>query len=151
MASTSLPTAAEILSKFYAEETAYMSHPPDQRDFASGMAACLSPDFVCYQSPDLPWGGEWHGREGLKRWIDTMSSYWSALEVLEPKFYERVGEDGKGSVLVESVLRLQARGTGEVWQKPLVQIIKVDREQGWIESIQPFYWDVRGLRDALGL
>lgn len=148
MASTSLPTPAEILAKFYAAETEYMASPPEKRDFDSGMGAVLSPNFVGYQSPDLPWGGEWHGREGFQRWSETMASYWEHLEVKEPKVYEREGAD---SVVVELTLYLKARGSGKELTSPMTQVWTVDREKGWLVSVRPFYWDVKGLREVLGV
>ena len=60
MASKTLPTAAEILDRFYAAERIYMSASPEERDF-SGMAATLAKDLKLSQSPDLPWGGEYEG------------------------------------------------------------------------------------------
>jgi uncharacterized protein len=58
-----LPTAKEILDRFYAAERVYMSAPPAEADF-SGMGATLSPQIKLYQSPDLPYGGEYEGHEG---------------------------------------------------------------------------------------
>ena len=84
-----------------------------------------------------------------------MAGYFDALEVLEPKVLEQSSGDDE-SVLVESMLRLVPKAkegrVGKVeWVRPMVQVVKVDRREGWIESIRPFYWDVRGLREVLGV
>lgn len=148
---TSLPTAADILAQFYAAETAYMASPPEKRDFMSGMGVVLSPKFTSFQSPDLPWGGDWHGREGFQRWSETMAGYFQGLEVLKPKVYQE-GSGGDGnSVLVRATLTLTVRGSGKMWERPMVQIVEVDRQKGWIGSIRPFYWDVAGLKEVLGV
>lgn len=53
------------------------------------MLATLSPNLKVYQSPDLPWGGEYVGHDGFAAWGAIMTSYFSSLEVLEPRMFER--------------------------------------------------------------
>lgn len=142
-----LPTAADILNRFYEEEAIYMSLPPAQRDFASTWGRTMSPDMELHQSPDLPYGGTYHGHSGFQKWSDEMSSYFSSLEVMEPRVFEREGAD---EVIVLSTLKLKTRSTDKVWVAPLAQAVKVDREKGWITEMRPFYWDVRGLNAVLG-
>ena len=145
----SLPTAAEILARFYEAETIYMAAPPDQRDFASGMGRTLSPDLELYQSPDLMFSSsEYHGHEGFQKWSEEMAGFFSSLVVAEPKVYER---EGANEVVVVSRLELTTREHGREWKAPLTQVVSVDREKGWITSIRPFYWDVAGLKKMLGL
>jgi hypothetical protein len=76
-----------------------------------------------------------------------MTSYFQSLKVLEPRVFEQADGD---EVMVFSTLRLETK-KGEVWQKPLTQIIKVDRDEGVIVQITPFYWDVQGLKKLLGV
>lgn len=144
---SALPTAADILDRFYKAETVYMSLPAEQRDFQSTMGLTISPDIELYQSPDLPYGGVYHGHDGFLEWSEAMSSYFSELEVLEPKVFEREGAD---EVVVLSTLKLKTRSTGKAWVAPLAQAVKVDREKGLITMIRPFYWDVKGLNEVLG-
>ena len=68
MPSDNLPTAAEILSRFYDAERIYMSAPPNEADF-SGIAATMAPSVKLYQSPDLPYGGEYEGPEGREEYF----------------------------------------------------------------------------------
>jgi ketosteroid isomerase-like protein len=76
-----------------------------------------------------------------------MTSYFRSLEVLEPRVFEQADGD---EVMVFSTLRLETK-KGEVWEKPLTQIVKVDRDEGVIVQITPFYWDVQGLKKLLGV
>lgn len=150
----SLPTPKEILNRFYAAEAIFMSAPDATRD-PTDMLSTLSPTFVAYQSPDLPWGGEYRGREGFSKWGETMTSYFDSLEVLEPRFFESDNKDGN-EVLVLLKLRLKTKtkadgSGGVVVENPMTQVVRVDREQGFITEIRPFYWDVAGLKKALGI
>lgn len=142
----SLPTPKQILDRFYAAEAIFMAAADSSRD-PTDMLSTLSPNLKIYQSPDLPWGGEWVGHEGFVAWGAAMTSYFSSLEVLEPRVFERAEGD---EVMVFSTLRLKTKA-GEVWEKPLTQLVRVDREEGVIVEITPFYWDVQGLKKLLGL
>lgn len=139
------PTAVEILNRFYATERIYMSAPPDKRDF-TGMAATLSPTMTLHQSPDLPYGGTYSGHEGFLNWSQEMAERFDVVDVQNP----RVLEGGGDEVVVLSELKLRVRRTAEEWLKPFAQVVKVDRAQGAITEIRPFYWDVKGLNDVLG-
>nr|POF24706.1 hypothetical protein CFP56_71681 [Quercus suber] len=143
--STSKITPAQILERFYAAERVYMSAPADSRDSSSFMA-CLSPTIKLSQSPDLPWGGESEGHEAFMRWGEAMAKRFDVLDVRDPKVFE----NGDDAVLVYSTLHLRARETGKVWEKPLVQLVRVDVDREVITEMKPFYWDVQGLRKFLG-
>lgn len=142
----SLPTPKEILDRFYAAESIFMAAPDTTRD-PTDMLATLSPKIQVHQSPDLPWGGEYVGHEGFAAWGERMTSYFSSLEVLEPKVFERAEGD---EVMVFSTLRLKTH-KGEVWEKPMVQVVRVDRQEGVIVEITPYQWDVKGLTAFVGL
>ncbi|EME88407.1 uncharacterized protein MYCFIDRAFT_192586 [Pseudocercospora fijiensis CIRAD86] len=141
-------TPAEILQKFYDAETIYMAASPENRDFANGMGKTLSPNLKLYQSPDLPYGGVFEGHAGFQDWSQRMASYFDKLEVTDPQVFEQAGSD---AVIVASTLKLRVRKTGKDLVNPLLQKISVDREKGVITEIRPFYWDVKGLNEALGL
>ncbi len=144
---SSLPTAAEILNRFYEAEKVYMSTPASEQDFDSTMGRTLSPNVELYQSTDLPYGGVYHGHSGFQKWSEEMSSYFSNLIVDEPRVFEQEGAD---EVVVLSTLKLKTRATGKDWVAPLAQAVKVDRQKGYITVMRPFYWDVKGLNEVLG-
>lgn len=145
----SLPTPKEILNRFYAAEAIYMATPDATRD-PTDMLSTLSPNLNCVQSPDLPWGGDYVGHADFSRWGEIMKSYFDSLEVLEPRFFESDDPNGD-EVLVYLKLRLVVKGSGEVVESPMTQVVTVDREKGVVLEIRPFYWNVAGLRKALGL
>lgn len=124
MDQTNLPTAAEILDRFYAAETIYMAASPSERDF-SGMAATLAKDMKLYQTPDLPWGGVYEGHSGFLQWSEKMASRFDVLEVADPQVFE-----GKDGVMVLSTLKFRTRKDGKHWAKPFSQFVRVDREAG---------------------
>jgi hypothetical protein len=53
-------------------------------------------------------------------------------------------------VVVTSTLKLRVHETGKRLERPLVQIVGVDRDAGVIKYMRPFYWDVKGLREDVG-
>jgi hypothetical protein len=68
------------LRRFFAAEAAYIT---EGADFA-GMAACLALDVVMYQASHLPYGGEWHGPQGIQRFMTAMSETWLSLDRRDP-------------------------------------------------------------------
>ena len=144
---SSLPTPLEIMNRFYEAETIYMAAAPADRNFADGMGRTLSTDLKLVQSPDLPWGGNYHGHEGFQKWSETMASYFSSLEMAEGKVFQNPDAD---DLLILGEFRVTLKNSGEKWVAPMVQKVKVNREEGVIVEIQPFYWDVAGLNKALG-
>ena len=146
MATTkSLPTAAEILDRFYTGERTYMLQPLSERDF-SLMGKHLAEDVKLHQSADLPYGGVYEGHEGWQRCFAEMGKYYSALDVVDPKVFE-----GEAGVVVISTLKLTGRETGKQWVQPLCQHVQVDREKEVITEMRPFYWNVGGLRKVIGV
>lgn len=144
------PTAAEILNRFYEAETKYMAAPPDQRDFAGGMGTVLSSNVKIFQSPDLPYSqSTYEGHAGFQKWGEEMAGLFDSLVVSDPKIFEQQGGEAD-EVVVASTLKLRVRKTGERWEAPLLQVIGVDREEGKITFIRPFYWDVKGLNEVVG-
>ncbi len=144
----SLPTAAEILKRFYDAESVYMAAPSGERDFAGGMGKVLSPKVEIHQSPDLPYSQSlYEGHEGFIKWSEEMAGFFDKLEVTDPQVFEREGAD---EVVVSSVLKLRTRNGGKEWEAPLLQTIGVDREKGWLLFIRPFYWNVGGLKEVVG-
>lgn len=137
-------SAESILKRFYAAERLYMASPPESRSFAD-LAATLAPDVKVHQSPDMPYGGEYKGHEGFQEWSRQMATCFDAMEVQKPEILDNGNE-----VVVLSTLRIRVRKSGEELIDPLIQWVKVDRSAGLIKEIRPFYWNVRGLNEALG-
>ncbi|KAF7551215.1 hypothetical protein G7Z17_g5178 [Cylindrodendrum hubeiense] len=139
-------TARSVLETFYDEERKYMSAAPEERDF-SGIAAVLSPDFKLEQTSALPYAGVYTGPEGMQDWARRMSDYFDIVDVKNPEIFE---SQGSNRVVVLSNVHFRVRKTGEDLHYPLCQAVTVDLEKGTMVHMQPFYWDVHELNQAIG-
>lgn len=126
----------EVLEQFYAAERIYMTAGgvPAGASF-EGMGATLHPDVQLHHSPDLPWGGEWHGYEGFKGWSVEMSRHFDVVDVQDAKFLTSGNQ-----VVVLCNLYTRSRVTGRSINNPMVQVVTV--EEGRITDFRAFYWNV---------
>ena len=131
--------AVAALNRFYAAEAEYMK--PGGGDFAP-LAATLDPEVVLHQSPDLPWGGEFHGHAGYEDWARQMSAAFDQLEVKELQLFVR------GCTVVAACrLVTRSRTTGAVVEAPMTQVVTV--LSNLIVDFRPFYWNVPAYRAAV--
>ena len=107
------------------------------------MAATLDPDVVLHQSPDLPWGGRFHGHAGYEDWARQMSRAFDRLGVEERRFFP----DGD-TVVITCRLVTRARASGETLDGPMTQVVRV--RAGCIVEFRPFYWNVPAYREIVG-
>ena len=139
------PSPIDVVNRFYAAEHAYMNTdgPPGSADFAD-MAATLDPEVVLHQSPDLPWGGEFHGHAGYEEWARRMSAAFDRLEVADARSF------AEGDTVV-TICRLitRSRMTGETLDLPMSQTVRVRGDR--IVEFRPFYWNVPAYRNAVQL
>jgi ketosteroid isomerase-like protein len=149
MATTSTNTPAGILQKFYAAEAIYIATLPDSPKASenfNAMASCLAPDVKVYQPKDLPWGGTWEGTEGVLAWGKVMTGYFDKIEA-EPI---RILDDGKETVVVESIVHVRIRGNAEEYDLRLAQVATVDVEKGVIKDIRQYPFETRQILSRLG-
>ena len=133
-------TPIEVITRFYEAENAYMNaRGGDAGASFAAMAATLDPEVVLHQSPDLPWGGEFHGHEGYEDWARQMSWAFDRLEVKDTRFFT----DGD-TVVVTCQLVTRSRATGETLDLPMCQTVRV--RGGRIVEFRPFYWNVPAYR-----
>ena len=128
-------TPKDVLQRFYEAERDYMQSGPDSTAGFDAMQATLSPEVVLHQSPDLPYGGEYRGHAGYRRWADAMSAIFSRVDAQNPRFYEN-GE----TVVITCDLLTRTRSTGEEMKLPMAQVVTV--RNGKIIEFRPFYWNV---------
>jgi hypothetical protein len=69
----------EALQRFYQAESEYVQ--TGGKDFGP-VAATLHPQIVMIQADSLPFGGQWHGREGFERWMQAFGEAWSTTTPL---------------------------------------------------------------------
>ena len=133
-----------VIRRFYEAEAAYMN-AGGQKGGASftAMSDTLDPEVVLHQTPDLPWGGEFHGHAGYEDWAHRMSDAFDRLKVKDTRL---LGEGDVVVILCRLVTR--SRRTGRILDLPMVQEVRV--RDGRIVEFRPFYWNVPAYRAALG-
>lgn len=135
--------AVAALKRFYAAEAEYMKAGGATRGASfDPIAATLHPDVVLHQSPDLPWGGEFHGHPAYADWARQMSDAFDHLEVKDEQLF------ATGDTVISTCrLVTRSRANGTTLDAPMAQIIKV--RDGLIIEFRPFYWNVPDYQAAL--
>ncbi len=143
MSSPGQASPREVLDRFYVAEAAYMDAGGggEGASFAD-MAATLDPDVVLHQSPDLPWGGEFHGHAGYEDWARKMSRAFDRLAVEDACFFTN-GD----TVVITCRLVTRSRMSGETLDLPMAQLVRV--RDGRIVEFRPFYWNVPAYRETV--
>ena len=133
-----------VLDRFYKAEAEYMNAggAAAGADFG-GMAATLDPEVVLHQSPDLPWGGDFHGHAGYQDWARQMSEAFDQLAVEDRRFFTE-GD----TVCITCRLVVRARATGRRLDNPHFQVVRVRGDH--IVDFRPIYWNVPIYRSAVG-
>ena len=133
----------EVIGRFYSAEADYMNAggAAAGADFTA-MAATLASDVVLHQSPDLPWGGDFHGHAGYEDWARQMSAAFDQLEVRDRRFF--VEGD---TVVITCRLVTRSRATGMMLDLPMVQVVRTSGDR--IVEFRPFYWNVPAYRAAV--
>ena len=133
MSMASQPSPCDVIERFYAAEAAYMNAGgADAGASFAGLAATLGPDVVLHQSPDLPWGGTFHGHAGYEDWARQMSRAFDQLEVKDARFFE----DGD-TVVITCRLVTRSRASSETLDLPMAQVVRVRGDR--IAEFRPFY------------
>ena len=134
----SQPSPRDVIERFYAAEAAYMNASgADAGASFAGLAATLDPDVALHQSPDLPWGGTFHGHAGYEDWARQMRHAFDQLDVKDARFFT----DGD-TVVITCRLATRSRAFGETLDLPM-------RGERIIE-FRPFYWNVPAYRKTVG-
>lgn len=134
----------DVIRRFYQAENAYMNAggPNGGASFAA-MADTLDPGVVLHQTPDLPWGGEFHGHAGYEDWARQMSAAFDRLKVEDARFLTE-GD----TVVILCRLVTRSRKTGQTLDLPMAQEVRV--KDGRITEFRPFYWNVPAYRACVG-
>ena len=141
---TGQASSREVIQRFYAAEAAYMNAGgADAGASFAGLAATLDPDVVLHQSPDLPWGGAFHGHAGYADWARRMSRAFDQLDVKEARFFT----DGD-TVVITCRLVTRSRASGQKLDLPMAQVVRVRGDR--IVEFRPFYWNVPAYRETVG-
>lgn len=128
-------TPRQVLHRFYEAERDYMQLGHSGDASFDAMQETLDPEVVLHQSPDLPYGGEFKGHAGYRKWADAMRAIFDRVDAQNPKFYE-----SGDTVVIMCDLLTRTRGTGEEMTLPMAQVVTV--RDGKIVEFRPFYWNV---------
>ena len=133
----------DTVKRFYEAESTYMNAggPAGSASFEE-MADTLDPGVVLHQTPDLPWGGDYHGHDGYEAWAQKMSGTFDQLAVKDAHF---LTTDDTVVILCRLVTR--SRKSGKVLDLPMAQVVRV--KEGKIMEFRPFYWNVPAYRHAV--
>ncbi|MEU6564374.1 nuclear transport factor 2 family protein [Nocardia nova] len=131
--------AMTTLRAFYTAEAAHLT---DGAPFEH-MSRHLAPDIVMYQASSLPYGGEWHGHNGFRRFITAMSNSWDGLW-----FDDQTFVTDNNRIVVHTHGRLRARHTGRELETSLLQWITF--RDDLITEFRPYYHDTSAVLAALG-
>ncbi len=131
-----------VVKRFYRAEDAYMnkSRTAGNASFQE-MADTLDPEVILHQTPDLPWGGDYHGHEGYEAWARKMSATFDQLAVEDTQFL--MADD---TVVILCRLVTRSRKSGTVLDLPMAQFVRVKADK--IVEFRPFYWNVPAYCDA---
>ena len=134
----------DAIDRFYAAEAAYMAAGGgDAGASFADLAATLDPGVVLHQSPDLPWGGEFHGHAGYEDWARRMSRAFDRLAVEDQRYF--TADD---TIVVTCRLVTRSRASGETLDLPMAQVVRVAGDR--IVEFRPFYWNVPAYRETVG-
>jgi uncharacterized protein len=142
-AQTSATPALRALMRFYEAEARYSaSGKAEDRD---ALLDTLHPDIVLYQPESLPYGGEWHGREGFARWLDAFVGAWADITPTDPEIHAC----GDNVVVATVTMRARAHATATLIVMPICQVIRFSDDHLPIHW-RNFAWDTAKMLDALG-
>ncbi|MFI9724105.1 nuclear transport factor 2 family protein [Streptomyces sp. NPDC052396] len=130
-----------VLTGMYAAEAEYLAAGGPGSASFDLLAPFFAPDVVLHQADALPYGGTWHGREGMEKFFLAMSQVWESFDMAEQEFLAT----GETAVVLTQV-RARARATGRELAFPILQTIRV--QDGQISEVRPFYWDTEAIADA---
>ncbi len=99
-----------------------------------GVEQLLSPDLVIHEPPSLPYGGEWRGRDALRRLFAKVMGYWDAPGV-EP--ISIVGDDTHVVALLR--FTMTSRATGETFTQPVAEVSTL--AGGLVTEMRIHYFD----------
>lgn len=132
------PDSLSVLTAMYEAESRYLSAGGPGTATFDLLAPYFSPDVVMHQAEALPYGGTWHGHDGMTRFFLAMAETWETFEIGEQQFLA-TGE----TAVVHTQVHARARATGRELTFPVLQTITV--RGGRIMEVRPFYWDTAAI------
>ncbi|WP_405751494.1 nuclear transport factor 2 family protein [Streptomyces sp. NBC_01411] len=132
-----------VLQSMYAAEARYLAAGgPDAVGFDI-LAPFFAPDVVLHQAAGLPYGGTWHGHDGMARFFRAMSRTWESFRMAGQEILA-TGE----TLVVLHRIEARSRATGREIAFPILQTVAV--RGGRISEVRPFYWDTAAIAETCG-
>ncbi len=100
-------------------------------------------DFVIYEPPSLPYGGEWRGKDALRRLYAEVMGYWRNPSVA---WRELVGGENYAVALLS--LSVDKPGADERITFEIAEVTQF--VGGKMASMRIHYFDTGAMRDLLG-
>ena len=132
-------SGVEALMRFYQAGSDYVR--TGGKDFGP-VAATLDPQIAMIQADSLPFGGQWHGREGFERWMQAFGEAWSSVGATDLRFFEH-----DDTVVVVAQMEATARASGQSFRAPICHVVRI--RDGLLMEFRMFYWDTVATNRAL--
>ena len=110
----------------------------EERDLGAYLAAC-DRDVVVREPGSLPYGGEYHGREGVRRHAAGWMRTWAALQPGDERKLGAAFVEAGDDVVVCWRLRARAPAGDEMLDMPMVGIYRL--RDGKLVEARMFYSD----------
>ena len=103
----------------------------------------MADDFVIHEPASLPYGGEWRGRNALRRLFESVMGFWESPDV---EWIDLIGND----LHVVALLRfgMTVPGTGERIIQKVCEVTRFDMNGKMIE-MRIHYFDTAAMAQSL--
>lgn len=108
-----------------------------------GQADPFHDDIIIREATELPYGGEWKGKEGLRALMTKIDSV-ATLTPIDVEVFD-LGED---RVITRQIAKISREGTDRELLIPMVEIYHM--EDGKIREIDVYYKDTKAMVDFFG-
>jgi ketosteroid isomerase-like protein len=134
----------QVMEKFYAAEAPYVQGGGVAAGLSfDDVAATLHPDVTLYETPDLPWGGTYHGHAGWQDFFSKMIEAFTELVIVDIRFFEK-----DDTVVIYCSMTTRSRANGTEMTHPMVQVMTMKDDR--IFEARAFYWNVPDYIAAAG-
>jgi ketosteroid isomerase-like protein len=95
----------------------------------------MADDFVIHEPPSLPYGGEWRGKDALKRLYAHVMAYWDSPHV---EWIDLLGGEAHSVALLH--FSMTSRATGERFSQHVTEVAHFNPD-GKIAEMRIHYFD----------
>lgn len=114
-----------------------------QGDLAAALEE-FDPQVVARLPESLPYGGTYHGHDGMKQYAAKLRDTWESFLLPTEQIITE-----NDTVILRERLQAKARSTGKEVDLPLILAYRLQNQK--ITSVEIFFWDVTTILDALSL